>query len=66
MTFESELFDLSLNQQFEVAKYTQIIDKCDDLNQVKQIAKLLLEAYQRQRSATKWVINEHLKSGLGS
>lgn len=59
---ESEIFNLTLNQQFDIEKYGRIIDDLKDLDQLRQVAKLMLVAYQRQRAATRWVLDQHLKS----
>lgn len=62
MPLNSEIFELTLNQQFEVEKYGRLIDDISDIKQLREVSKLLLSAYQRQRAATQWVLNEHLKS----
>ncbi|MCP9848337.1 hypothetical protein [Cyanobium sp. Morenito 9A2] len=41
---------LALSRQFSVALHSRAIDACTDLDELKQVAKTLLEAWQLQAS----------------
>lgn len=62
MSIESEVFNLTLNQQFQIEHYSRVIDNLDDKEQLREIAKLMLGAYERQRSATRWILQHHLNA----
>jgi hypothetical protein len=43
---------LSLSRQFAIAMHERSIDSCDDLEQLRSVAKTLLRAWQLQASFT--------------
>ncbi len=55
--------EMTMNQQFEIAKLSREIDAITDLETAKEAAKELLVAWKRQESATRWAIKEASKGG---
>jgi hypothetical protein len=47
--------ELSVGQQFEVERFSRAIDATADPEQLKALAKQLLQAWHNQRAATEWV-----------
>ena len=47
--------ELSVGQQFEVERFSRAIDATADTEQLKALAKQLLQAWHTQRAATEWV-----------
>ena len=41
---------LSLSRQFAIAMHERSIDSCDDIEQLREVAKTLLRAWQLQAS----------------
>jgi hypothetical protein len=39
---------LSLNRQFAIAVHSRAIDSCDDIEELRRVAKTLLTAWQHQ------------------
>ncbi|MCP9860529.1 hypothetical protein [Cyanobium sp. Cruz-8H5] len=39
---------LSLNRQFSIAVHSRAIDSCDDIAELRKVAKTLLSAWQHQ------------------
>lgn len=58
MNNDHELFQLTMEQSFSLQKYSRIIDETNDISTLKEIAKLMLSSYQRQRAATQWVMKK--------
>ena len=52
--------ELSLNQSFEKERFGRAIEDSNDLKEVKEIAKVLLNGWFTQRAATQWVLKEAL------
>jgi hypothetical protein len=52
MSFTAEL---SVGQQFEVERFCRAIDATTDTEQLKTLAKQLLQAWHTQKAATQWV-----------
>lgn len=46
---------LSVGQQFEVERFCRAIDATTDTEQLKALAKQLLQAWHTQKAATQWV-----------
>lgn len=59
----STTMELSIGQQFEIERFSRAIDATADPEDLKAIAKQLLQAWQTQKAATNWVIGQQL--GLG-
>lgn len=51
---------LSLEQQFEIARFEQVIDAIEDLNELRSIAKQLLVSWQGQVAATRWAVHQRM------
>lgn len=52
---------LTLDQQFELDKYTRIIDKADNKEQLRAISKQMLRAWFVQRAAVRFVLKQKLE-----
>lgn len=51
---------LTLDQQFELAKYTRIIDAADSKEKLRAISKQMLKAWFVQRAAVNFVLKQKL------
>ena len=51
---------LSMGQQFEVERFSRAIDATADPEQLKALAKQLLQAWHMQKAATEWVKSQQL------
>lgn len=51
--------DLSMGQQFEIERFNRAIDATTDADQLRLLAKQLLQAWHTQKAATHWVNNQH-------
>ncbi len=49
--------DLSMGQQFEIERFNRAIDATTDADQLRLLAKQLLQAWHTQKAATHWVNN---------
>ncbi|MEB3318998.1 MAG: hypothetical protein VKO39_12785 [Cyanobacteriota bacterium] len=52
--------ELSISQRFEIERFSRAIDATADPEDLKRIAKQLLQAWQTQKAATNWVIGQQL------
>lgn len=52
--------ELSMGQQFEIERFNRAIDATADPEQLRQLAKQLLQAWHTQKAATNWVINQQM------
>lgn len=52
--------ELSVGQQFEIERFSRAIDASADPAELRQIAKQLLTAWQTQKAATDWVMQQQL------
>ena len=50
--------ELTLGQQFEIERLNRVIDGTADPEQLRQLAKQLLQAWHTQKAATNWMINQ--------
>lgn len=48
------------SQQFEIERFSRVIDATQDIGALKDIAKRLLSAWMIQRSATIWAFGQSL------
>lgn len=55
---------LSLDQKFEIERMKRIIESERDPVELQSIAKQLLEVWQNQRAATRWVVSQHLNDSV--
>ena len=52
--------ELTIGQQFEVERFSRAIDSTADPEQLKALAKQLLQAWHTQKAATEWVKSQQL------
>ena len=57
-----EPLELSLTQQFEITRFSRVIEETTDVPTLQKIAKELLQAWQTQRATTLWVMRENLQN----
>ncbi|MFM7436736.1 MAG: hypothetical protein ACKOCA_03140 [Vulcanococcus sp.] len=50
--------ELSVGQQFEIERFNRAIDATADPDQLRNLAKQLLQAWHTQKAATHWVISQ--------
>ncbi|MFM8276105.1 MAG: hypothetical protein ACKN89_03760 [Cyanobium sp.] len=51
--------ELTIGQQFEIERLNRVIDETADPEQLRQLAKQLLQAWHTQKAATNWMISQH-------
>lgn len=51
---------LTMGQQFEIERFSRAIDATADADELRSIAKQLLQAWHTQKAATTWVINQQM------
>jgi hypothetical protein len=56
-----EDMSLTLDQQFELDKFTRVIDKADSKEKLRAISKQLLKAWFVQRAAVNFVLKQKLQ-----
>jgi hypothetical protein len=61
-----EPFDLSTSQKFEIERFNRAIDNTTNIEDLRKIAKQLLQAWFVQKSATRWVMEGSLNRNLPS
>jgi hypothetical protein len=54
----SDSIQLTTAQQFEIERFNRVIDATNDISELQQIAKQLLEAWQGQKAAVAWVMRQ--------
>jgi hypothetical protein len=54
----SDSIQLTTAQQFEIERFNRVIDATNDISELQQIAKQLLEAWQGQKAAAAWVLRQ--------
>ena len=52
--------ELTIGQQFEVERFSRVIDATADPARLKALAKQLLQAWHTQKAATDWVKSQKL------
>ena len=52
--------ELSVSQQFEIERFNRAIDATADPEQLRNLAKQLLQAWHTQKAATTWAINQQI------
>ncbi|QVL54151.1 MAG: hypothetical protein KFB97_07625 [Cyanobium sp. M30B3] len=55
--------ELSVGQQFEIERFSRAIDANTDADQLRRLAKQLLQAWHTQKAATNWMIQQQLGPG---
>lgn len=59
--------ELTIGQQFEIERFNRAIDATADPEQLRRLAKQLLQAWHTQKAATNWMISQQAGSpGFGS
>lgn len=66
MTGPTTGIELSIGQQFEIERFSRILDATADPDQLRQVAKQLLQAWHTQKAATNWVISQQGSKGFGA
>ncbi|MFM7452866.1 MAG: hypothetical protein ACKO1V_02705, partial [Cyanobium sp.] len=51
---------LTVSQQFEIERFNRAIDATADPEELRNLAKQLLQAWQSQKAATTWAINQQM------
>ena len=59
MSMQSEL---TIGHQFEIERFNRAIDATADAEQLRALAKQLLQAWHLQKAATSWVISQQDES----
>lgn len=63
MSFSDSNFDsieVTLAQQFELDKMNRTIEACQNIDDLKKIAKLFAQAWVNQKAATAWAMRQSL------
>ncbi len=53
--------ELSIGQQFEVERFSRAIDATADAEQLRVLAKQLLQAWQTQKAAATWLMLQRME-----
>lgn len=61
-----EAFELSLTEKFSQQQMLRSIEECSSVDQLREIARLLLTGWYSQRAATKWVMKQALSAPVTS
>ncbi|MEB3354755.1 MAG: hypothetical protein VKM34_11080 [Cyanobacteriota bacterium] len=61
---ELSQIELTVAQKFEIERFSRAIDANVDAEQLRSIAKQLLQAWHTQKAATNWVIQQQLGQPL--
>ena len=56
----SPAVELSIGQQFEIERFNRAIDTTADPEQLRTLAKQLLQAWHTQKAATHWVTTQQV------
>ena len=59
-TNNMEELKLSMSQQFAIERFNRDIDNCNNIDELRKIAKNLLQAWEMQKAATNWVIRQNM------
>ena len=54
----SNSIQLTVGQQFEMERFNRALDATTDPDQLRSLAKQLMQAWQTQKAATKWVVEQ--------
>jgi hypothetical protein len=57
----SQAFQLSLSESFSQQRFSRCIDECNDVKELRSIAKVLLSGWYTQRAASRWIMNQALQ-----
>ncbi|MEB3259918.1 MAG: hypothetical protein VKP63_04735 [Cyanobacteriota bacterium] len=53
-----DALELSMSQRFEIERFSRAIDATADPDDLRRIAKQLLQAWHTQKAATNWAIGQ--------
>ncbi len=56
--------ELTMVQKFEIERFNRAIDTTADLDQLRDIAKQLLQAWHTQKAATNWAIRQQISAPI--
>ena len=59
----SNSIELTVGQQFEMERFNRALDATTDPDQLRSLAKQLMQAWQTQKAAAKWIVEQ--QSGRG-
>jgi len=54
----SNSIELTVGQQFEMERFNRALDSTTDPDQLRSLAKQLMQAWQTQKAATKWIVEQ--------
>jgi hypothetical protein len=57
--------ELSISQRFELERFNRVIDATGDPEELRRIAKELMQAWHTQKAATNWLISQQLGTTKG-
>jgi len=49
---------LSTEQQFQIEQFNRALDTTQDADQLRQLAKQLMQAWQTQKAPTSWIMRQ--------
>ncbi len=61
----SSPMQLSTGQQFEIERFSRVIDATADPEELRRVAKQLLQAWHSQKAATNWLIRQQAEAPAG-
>ncbi len=56
--------ELTTGQQFEIERLSRAIDATADPEELRRVAKQLLQAWQTQKAATNWMIRQQVEASF--
>ena len=54
----SNSIELTVGQQFEMERFNRALDATTDPDQLRSLAKQLMQAWQTQKAATNWIVEQ--------
>lgn len=58
----SSPIQLTTGQQFEIERFSRVIDATADPEELRRVAKQLLRAWHSQKAATNWLIRQQVEA----
>lgn len=58
---DPEPMALTLQQKFEIERMSRTIDEANDITELRNLCKLILNAWYSQKAATAWVMRQGLR-----
>lgn len=53
--------ELTTAQQFEIERHSRLLDDIEDVETLRNLAKLLLQSWYMQKAATAWVMRQGMR-----